>query len=71
MPLSLMIRGGTSDGSAKAPAGVSRRHALSLVGTAGAGAAVTPSLGAGTAKAAPAPHLTADSSGTALDGHTG
>ncbi|WP_405523199.1 hypothetical protein OG426_07935 [Streptomyces canus] len=38
---------GTSDGSAKASEGVSRRHALGLFGTAGAGAAVTPLLGAG------------------------
>ncbi|MEV5840602.1 metallophosphoesterase family protein [Streptomyces sp. NPDC051985] len=47
--------------------GFSRRHALGLLGTAGAGAAATGLLGAGTAQAAPlaAPafHLTADSSG--------
>ncbi|WP_328745310.1 metallophosphoesterase family protein [Streptomyces sp. NBC_00285] len=54
---------GTSDESAKTPEGVSRRHALGLLGTAGAGAAVTPLLAAGTAQAAPALHLTADSSG--------
>src|SRR4051812_30860128 len=58
---------GTSDGSQKSSEGVSRRHALGLFGTAGAGAAVTPVLGAGTAQAAPAEapafHLTADSTG--------
>ncbi|MFF3150207.1 hypothetical protein ACFVRU_53045, partial [Streptomyces sp. NPDC057927] len=58
---------GTSDESTKSSEGVSRRHALGLLGTAGAGAAVTPLLGAGTAQAAPlaapALHLTADSAG--------
>jgi hypothetical protein len=58
----------TPDGAAQSSEGVSRRHALGLLGTAGAGAAVTPLLGAGTAQAAPlgapALHLTADSSGT-------
>ena len=53
---------GTSDDPAQTSEGVSRRHALGLLGTAGAGAAVTPLLGAGTAQAAPALHLTADSS---------
>ncbi|MER6271381.1 metallophosphoesterase family protein [Streptomyces sp900105755] len=55
------------DRSAEGPEGLSRRHALGLLGTAGAGAAATGLLGAGTAQAAPlaAPafHLTADSSG--------
>ncbi|MFD4509232.1 purple acid phosphatase family protein [Streptomyces sp. NPDC058457] len=57
----------TEDRSAGGQEGLSRRHALGLLGTAGAGAAATGLLGAGTAQAAPlaAPafHLTADSSG--------
>ncbi|MEW2304229.1 metallophosphoesterase family protein [Streptomyces sp. NPDC006655] len=55
------------DRSAQGPDGLSRRHALGLLGTAGAGAAATGLLGAGTAQAAPlagpALHLTADASG--------
>ena len=50
------------------PGGLSRRHALGLLGTAGAGAVAVPLLGAGTAEAAapvgaPAFSLTPDSAG--------
>ncbi|MCI3273933.1 purple acid phosphatase family protein [Streptomyces cylindrosporus] len=55
---------GASEGVGK---GVSRRHALGLLGTAGAGAAIPPVLAAGAAQAAPlgAPafHITPDSAG--------
>ncbi|MEU8714047.1 metallophosphoesterase family protein [Streptomyces sp. NPDC048663] len=57
----------TQDRSAPEAEGFSRRHALGLFGTAGAGVAATGLLGTGAAQAAsnaaPAFHLTADSSG--------
>jgi hypothetical protein len=54
--------------SAEEPGGLSRRHALGLLGTAGAGAVAVPLLGAGTAEAAtpigaPAFSLTPDGAG--------
>jgi hypothetical protein len=59
-------REGTPD-SPDSARGLSRRHALGLLGTAGVGAAASPLLGAGTAEAAPldAPafHITPDSAG--------
>jgi hypothetical protein len=57
-----------SDRAEEASGGLSRRHALGLLGTAGAGAVAVPLLGAGTAAAAtpssaPAFHVTPDTAG--------